>query len=65
MNISHAPAVEGRKKEKTLHCPWTPTKMTDAEKEFDGITWQDYLVIAFYFMFVLAVGLLVKSRKSS
>ncbi len=39
--------------------------MTDAEKEFDGITWQDYLVIAFYFMFVLAVGLLVKSRKSS
>ncbi len=30
-----------------------------AEQSFDGLTWPDYLVIALYFIFVLAVGLIV------
>ena len=29
--------------------------------EFEGIEWPDYLVIALYFIFVLAVGLFVSA----
>jgi hypothetical protein len=36
-------------------------KMEDGE-EFSGIEWPDYLVIAFYFVFVLGVGLYVRSK---
>ena len=31
----------------------------DLSTGFDGITWPDYIVIALYFIFVLAVGLFV------
>ena len=33
--------------------------------EFEGITWPDYLVIVAYFLFVLAVGLYVRSTEMS
>lgn len=32
--------------------------------KFEGIEWPDYVVIALYFIFVLAVGLFVSFSKS-
>jgi hypothetical protein len=34
----------------------------DLSTGFDGITWPDYIVIALYFIFVLAVGLFVSMQ---
>ena len=40
---------------------WLPNMAKDYTSGFDGITWPDYLIIAFYFIFVLAAGLYVSS----